>query len=157
MKTIASYMATMAIVASLAFAPISTFAQVQATMPVLYNQSGQAVNNGTTGPLAAGYYYLQPNQPGTQVYYYGNGTYFDPVTGLYGGSAVNDPYGIAGVSLGYSSTVLQPTTPTVPNTGAGGNAGVTWAILAVSAAVVAAGTAYLATSRKRLATTSLQH
>ncbi len=157
MKTIASYMATAAVVASLAFVPISAFAQVQATMPVLYNQSGQPVNNGTTGPLAAGYYFLQPNQPGTQVYYYGNGTYFDPVTGLYGGSAVNDPYGIAGVSLGYSATVLQPSAPLVPNTGAGGNAAATWAILAASAAAIAAGTAYLASSKKRLASAGMQH
>lgn len=126
----------------------------EATMPVLYNQSGQAMNVNTTGPLAAGYYYLGTG--GThQVYYYGNGTYYDPSSGTYGGSAVNDPNGTSGVSLGYSSAVTAPgyvtsgssNTPGVPNTGAGGDATATWITLAISGLIVAGGATYLVRTR----------
>lgn len=126
----------------------------EATMPVLYNQSGQAMNVNTTTALPAGYYYLGTG--GThQVYYYGNGTYYDPSTGTYGGSAVNDPNGTAGVSLGYSSAVTAPgyvtnangSAPGVPNTGAGGDATATWITLAISALIVAGGATYLVRTR----------
>src|SRR4051812_1936413 len=112
--------------------PIAASAQTAATMPVLYNQSGMQINAGNTSALPAGYYYLGTG--GTrQVYYYGNGTYFDPATGEFGGS-VNNPSGQAGVNLGYmtntgvytgstgtTGTTGSGSTPGVPNTGSGGD------------------------------------
>ena len=54
--------------------------------------------------LSAGYYYLtsNPSSGGLQVQYYGNGTYYNPAIGQYGGNVTN-PNGTAGVSLGYSA------------------------------------------------------
>ena len=128
----------------------TTSSGVQAVMPVLYNASGQPVNTNTTGPLAAGYYYLGTGAP-QQVYYYGNGVYYTPATGVYGGSAVNDPNGTSGVALGYSTDDTNPTsvstTPGVPNTGAGGEATATWITLILAALVVAGGVAYLVSTR----------
>jgi hypothetical protein len=128
----------------------TTASGVQAVMPVLYNASGQPVNVNTTGPLAAGYYYLGTGAT-QQVYYYGNGVFYNPGTGVYGGSAVNDPNGTSGVALGYSTDVTNPssvtTTPGVPNTGAGGEATATWITLILAALVVAGGVAYLVTTR----------
>jgi len=66
-----------------------------AAMPALYTQSTQ-VNTMNT-QLASGYYTLASGQ---QVYYYGNGTYYNPGILLYGGS-INDSSGMAGASLGY--------------------------------------------------------
>jgi hypothetical protein len=124
---------------SLAFAQTST-----AVMPALYNSSGTEVNS-TTASLAAGYYYLGlPSAGGHQVEYYGNGTYYDPTTMTYGGS-VNDPSGMAGVSLGYNAS---GTTIGLPNTGAGGNAGLNWAILGIAGIVAIAGMAYLGATRR---------
>jgi hypothetical protein len=110
------------------------------------------VNVNTTGPLAAGYYYLATGAQ-HQVYYYGNGVFYDPATGTYGGSAVYDANGTAGVSLGYSTAVTNPGyvtstgsasgTPGVPNTGAGGDATATWVTLAIAGLVVIGGIAYL--------------
>jgi hypothetical protein len=68
-----------------------------AVMPTLFNSNNTAVNTGT-GFLAAGYY----NLGGHQVYYYGNGTFYDPSTQTYGGS-ISNPKGTAGTSLGYSA------------------------------------------------------
>ena len=91
-------------------------AQTTATMPILYSQTGSAVNVASNTSLSAGWYYLQSNgSSASQVYYYGNGTYYNANTGQYGGS-VGDPNGTAGVSLNYTST------PGIPNTGAGGAA-----------------------------------
>ncbi len=132
----------------------TTVSGVQAVMPVLYNAAGQTVNVNTTGPLAAGYYYLSPGAV-QQVYYYGNGVFYNAATGVYGGSAVNNPNGTAGVALGYSTDVTNPssvtTTPGVPNTGAGGEAMATWITLVLAAVVVAGGVAYLVISRPRTA------
>jgi hypothetical protein len=70
-----------------------------AMMPTLYNKNGVVVNaNG--GILPAGYYSLSPS--GTQIYYYGNGTYYNPSVLMYGGSVTN-PNGTANVALGYSA------------------------------------------------------
>jgi hypothetical protein len=82
---------------------------VAASMPALYNQNGVVANIGS-GPLALGYYYLGgTSQSGAdQVYYYGNGTYFDTVTMQYGGN-VSDPSGTAGVSFNYGVTVAYGT------------------------------------------------
>ncbi len=121
-----------------------------ATMPTLYNSSGQPVNVNTTGPLAAGYYYLAPGAQ-HQVYYYGNGVYYDPSTGTYGGSSVYDPNGTAGVSLGYSAAVTSADyvsgTPGVPNTGMGGEATATWITLVLAGLIVAGGVTYLVRTR----------
>lgn len=132
--------------------PVVAMAQTYqaATMPVLYNSSGQAVNIGNTTALAAGYYSLSPG--GQQVYYYGNGTFYNPSTETYGGSVTN-PLGTAGVNLGYSVTVMSPdatyaATPGVPNTGAGGEALATWITLALSLAIAASGISYLIVTRK---------
>lgn len=122
-----------------------------ATMPVLYNSSGQPVNVNSTGALAAGYYYLAPGSQ-QQVYYYGNGVFYNPATGTYGGSSVYDPNGTAGVSLGYSTAVTSPSyttsgTPGVPNTGAGGEATATWITLILAGLIVAGGVTYLVRTR----------
>ncbi|MDE2188166.1 MAG: hypothetical protein KGJ35_00350 [Patescibacteria group bacterium] len=110
-----------------------------ATMPVFYNQYGAQVNAGTAA-LPAGTYYLAPN--GTEmISYYGNGVYYEPGTGTYGGSSVNDPNGTAGVSLGYSSSVGG--TPGVPNTGLGGFATRNWLYLLFSGFAVLIGATYV--------------
>lgn len=127
----------------------SVNAQTVATMPTLYNQSGVAVNNMTNTYLSAGWYYLAPGaQASNQVYYYGNGTYYNANTQLYGGS-VNDPNGTAGVSLGYVNSV-NVNAPGIPNTGAGGNSTMVWTTLVLSGLVTAAGLAYLVNARKNL-------
>lgn len=128
--------------AAVLVAPLA-FAQTQTTMPVFYNQTGQPVNTGNTA-LPAGYYYLQSNGQG-QVYYYGNGVYYDATAKTYGGS-VHDPSGTAGVALNYAAGTVA-VTPTAPNTGLGGNAASVWAALVLSATVVLAGAAYIVTSR----------
>jgi len=71
-----------------------------ATMPALFNQNNQQVN-ATGSYLSAGYYYLGggPSAGGVQVYYYGNGVYYNSNTQTYSGS-INNPNGTAGVSLG---------------------------------------------------------
>ena len=69
-------------ISGFAFSAVAN-AQVAETTSVFYNQAGQAVNpNGTLEP--AGYYY---NSSGQQIYYYGNGTSYNPETGTYGGQA----------------------------------------------------------------------
>ena len=125
--------------------PTAAFAQTYATMPVLYNTSGQQVNAGSTTAVPAGYYYLGLNST-QQVYYYGNGTYYNAATGTYGGS-VSNPFGTAGANLGYvtSGTAVYPG---VPNTGAGGGALATWVTLALASLIVASGVVYLWTTRK---------
>lgn len=108
-----------------------------AVMPILYTSSGAPANtNG--GTLAPGYYFLAPG--GEQVYYYGNGTYYNPTTMTYGGSA-GDPTGAAGtytVSAVSGTPGLQ-----VPNTGAGGNALATYLTLAAALMVAGVGVVYL--------------
>lgn len=129
-------------------APLSASAQVMATMPTLYNQNGVAVNVNNTSPLPAGYYYLQPSAlASSQVYYYGNGTYYDESTHLFGGS-INNSNGVAGVPLGYAvvtSTIVS--SPGVPSTGVGGNAVTLWSIVIASVAVLVSGGAYLMNRR----------
>ena len=122
------------------FARETAYAQT-ATMPALYNQNGAEVNSGS-GTLGAGYYYLGggPSQGGHQVYYYGNGTYYDATTQTYGGS-VTDPNGTAGVVLNYANTTT--TVPGVPNTGAGGQAASNWLVLLLAGAAFLVSTAYI--------------
>ena len=128
------------IAASLAVG-LSAHAQVAATMPVLYDANGNTVNTGV-GPLPAGNYYLGggPATGGHQIYYYGNGTYYDATTQTYGGST-SDPNGTSGAALNYATPTV---TPGVPNTGAGGMAAYNWAILIVSGVVLAGALAYIA-------------
>lgn len=131
----------------------SVSAQSTATMPVLYNQNGIAVNTTSNTVLAAGWYYLAPGGAmANQVQYFGNGTFYQPSNGTYGGS-VGDPYGTAGVSLNY---VLPSMTPSVPNTGAGGTSALTWVTLALSALVAAGGLAYLVTAKHNYTPTALK-
>lgn len=133
--------------------PVAAFAQTAATMPVFYNAQGQQVNGAGSAALPAGYYYLQPNGQGQQVYYYGNGTYYDPSIGQYGGS-VSNPNGTAGANLGYTNgTVGQydnTTTPGVPNTGAGGGALAAWLTLILAGSAVVLGVMYLGWSRRNV-------
>lgn len=144
-----------------AIAPVaSAQTQTYATMPTFYSASGQPVNVGNTTALPAGYYYLSPG--GQQVYYYGNGTYYNPATGMYGGS-VNNSLGTAGYNLGYTTTYADPNNlyqgsggatgssasyPGVPNTGLGGEALATWITLVLSLGVVIAGVSYLVATRR---------
>jgi hypothetical protein len=92
-------------ITAVAAIPAVSFAQFQgATMPALYDQNGTQANVGN-GYLIAGYYYLgnSPTSGGHQIYYYGNGTYYDGTIGQYGGS-VNDQNGTAGVALNYGTS-----------------------------------------------------
>lgn len=154
MKSILFIAAVMTFVSVAISAPLSTSAQTtMATMPILYSQSGAAVNVNTSTPLPAGYYYLQPGaQASTRVYYYGNGTYYSESTGLFGGSVTN-PNGTAGVPLGYAALTgtIITTSPGVPNTGAGGMATTLWSAMIASAAVLIAGGAYFFNRRLFLA------
>jgi hypothetical protein len=125
----------------------SVSAQTTATMPTLYSQSGVAMNVSTNTYLPAGWYFLQPGgAAASQVYYYGNGTFYNANTMTYGGS-IGDPNGTAGVVLNYTSPVG---TPGLPNTGAGGNSAMVWMTLILSGMVAVAGLAFLANSRPRL-------
>jgi hypothetical protein len=120
------------------------------TMPALYDQSGTQVNSAnSTSRLQAGTYYLNNN--GTnEVYYYGNGNYYDPRTMTYWGTNTNSN-GAAGTGIINLSASLAQTntntntgntgtgdtttgsdttlTPGVPNTGAGGAALTNWLLL----------------------------
>ena len=116
-------------------------AQTVGTMPMLFNQNNVEVNGSNTY-LAAGYYNLAGGQ---QVYYYGNGTFYNATAQTYGGS-VNNPSGMAGVSIGSAGSAA--TAPGLPNTGVGGNAAMNWTILLASAAIAVAGIAYLGKSRE---------
>ena len=118
----------------------TTTGSQNATMPVLYDEDGTSLNTEANERLDAGWYYLQS---GRQVYYDGAGVYFDPATGLYGGSSAN-PNGTAGVILNYVPYTGTIMTPGVPNTGLGGNATLTWVILALSGAFAVAGISYMA-------------
>ncbi len=106
--------------------------------PVFY-QNGTAVNPGGTA-LPAGHYNLQNGQ---QVYYYGNGTYYDPSTGTYGGQVFTSPTVLA---VAGTSTM----SPGVPNTGAGGDA--TYTILGVIASLIIAGTGMIYLARNKTVT-----
>lgn len=146
MKRTASFLIGASLLASAAILPLAAMAQTnQAMMPTLYDQSGNPVNTTNT-KVPAGYYFLQTGGQ-HQVYYYGNGTYYDASVGQYGGS-ISDPNGTSGAGLGYvnSTGTVVASAPGVPNTGAGGNAPVTWTILAISALVVLAGAASLSYS-----------
>ena len=126
----------------------SVSAQTMATMPTLYNQYGTAVNIATNTSLPAGTYFLAPGDSvTTEVQYYGNGMFYNPSAGIYGGS-VNDPNGTAGVSLNYVSSVENA--PGIPNTGAGGESVAVWMTLIASGLVVLGGLAYLLNARQSL-------
>ena len=99
---------------------------VNGATPVLYNQSGQAVNPSGTA-LAAGYYYLAN---GNQVYYYGNGTYFNNATNTYGGMI-------------FGGTIASAGTPSAPNTGMGGESYMNWILLVATAMVFLGGATYV--------------
>ncbi|MDE1975508.1 MAG: hypothetical protein KGI49_03310 [Patescibacteria group bacterium] len=122
---------------------VAVYAATDAVMPALYNQSGQQVNSANTTAVAAGWYYLNTNaSANSKVYYYGNGVYYDPTAGIYGGSAVKDPNGTAGVDLGYAASVLT-SSASAPNTGLGGNATTNWLVLIVSGLVMMVGATYV--------------
>ena len=125
-------------------------AQAMAVMPVLYNASSQAVNTTSGVSLAAGNYYLQPGASSVnEVYYNGAGvfSYYNTSNGSYYGGSVYNPNGTAGVSLNY---VANPTSPSVPNTGVGGDSAVLWFTIVLSGLVTASGLAYLARARHGL-------
>lgn len=142
--------------------PIAAFAQVGTTvgqMPVLYSSTGTAMNTSGTSSLGAGYYYLSPG--GQQVYYFGNGTYYNPATGEYGGN-IGNPTGRAGsYTATYYPVAQAPTqtvpgvadnslTPGVPNTGAGGGSLAAWVTLVVSGVAMVGGLIALAWSRRNV-------
>ncbi len=97
---------------TLAFVLAFTVVQADtlATMPVLYNASGVAVNS-SGGVLPAGTYYLGvgATQP---VNYFGDGSFYNPATRMYGGSVFN-PTGRAG-------TFTVPSQGEAPDPGTGG-------------------------------------
>ena len=125
-------------------------AQTVATMPILYSQSGVAMNIATNSALAAGTYFLAPGGSVTnEVQYYGNGMFYNPSLGIYGGSVTADPNGTAGVALNYVSAVENA--PGIPNTGAGGEALAVWMTLAISGLVAVGGLAYLVKGKRTLA------
>ena len=131
-RSIFSLLAAFALIFVGAGAALSARAQTTiGNTPILYNQSGIAVNPEGTA-LSAGYYYLRN---GDQVYYYGNGIYYDPfsTTQIYGGHLLD-----ANGNLVYYST------PGAPNTGVGGAAvAMTWFTLIASGIVALVGMAYL--------------
>ena len=123
-------------------------AQTVTPTPIFYNQSGMVINNGN-GAISQGWYY---NQSGQSVYYYGDGTYYNPENGVYYGlngstmSVSNPSAGIAseGARPVTSTTVTTTTVvPTAPNTGAGGEAGANILALVLSGLVAVAGVTYL--------------
>ncbi len=118
-------------------------------MPVLYNSSGQSVNT-SGGSLAPGYYYLTTDAH-QQVYYYGDGTFYNSTTGLFGGN-VSNPTGAAGSYTVYGSGSAG--TVGIPNTGVGGDAGVVWAMLAFSLLASLAGGVYVVRAYRRTVTPS---
>ena len=130
-----------ALVALFSVGTAVTYAQMAATMPVIYNQNGMAINTGT-GYLPAGVYFLStPSSTAHQIDYYGNGTFYDLTTQTYGGS-VSNPNGTAGVTLTYGTAVG------LPNTGNGGDALINWMILGVSSLIAISGFVYLGKTRR---------
>ena len=139
---IASYAFVATFVAAAATVGGALTASAQtATMPALYNSAGMQVNNSNTGALPAGDYFLAPGaSTNTEVYYYGNGTYYDSTTGMYGGS-VADPNGTAGITINSTGA------PGVPDTGFGGDSAAVWMTLLASGLVIAGGATYLFKAR----------
>ena len=189
MKILSSklFIATLVVLGSISFA-LSANAQVAASTPIFYTQTGTVVNPGGS-VVPAGYYYLANHD---QIYYYGNGTYYDPTTQTYGGhifgttvvstdaapifynqagQAVNPmgaalPAGIYYLANGNqveyygNGTYYNPTTkmyggmifsgmaataatPGIPNTGMGGQAAMNWFLLAATALVFLGTTVYI--------------
>ena len=123
-------------------------AQTVPPTPALYNQTDVLVNpNGSA--LIPGWYY---NLGGQSVYYYGDGTYYNPENGIY--------YGLNGSMMSVSNPAVVPAelsgsavVPSAPNTGAGGEASANIIALVVSGLLAAAGITYLlrgTASRKTL-------
>lgn len=140
-----STLSVFVIAAALLFAGGAVQADTIGTMPVLYNSSGQAVNT-SGGVLPAGTYYLGMNatQP---VTYFGDGSFYNAATNLYGGSVYN-PTGAAGTFvIPTQGEAIDPTTVGVPNTGMGGDAANLWVTLALSGLAAAFGAYYIARSR----------
>lgn len=136
------------IIAVFGFGTFTVHAQTQATsgtMPILYNSSGSAVNTSGTY-LPTGTYYLDTG--GQHWVSYSDGVYYDPSTNTFGGSIYN-PTGRAG-TFSYSGPQsntgsINNTTYSnvgVPNTGAGGDAEMTWVVLALAAIFGIAGAVY---------------
>ena len=144
-----SILAFAAFLAVSVMAVASASAQTIATMPTLYNAYGVAVNVSTNTSLAAGTYFLAPGDSvTTEVQYFGNGMYYNPALGIYGGSVTADPNGTAGVALNYVSAVENA--PGIPNTGAGGEALAVWMTLAISGLIAIGGLAYLMNAKQVL-------
>jgi hypothetical protein len=124
-------------------------AQTTGTMPTLYNSSGQSVNT-SGGTLQRGYYFLSPSGTGSQVYYYGDGTYYNFATGAFEGNVANSTGGAGSYMIPAATTGGSGTGGTVgiPNTGVGGDAGVAWAVLAMSAFAAALGVLYIVRARR---------
>ncbi len=122
-----------AFVAITALSSLQVHAQTM-SMPVFYDVNGNEVNTNNDGSfLQAGTYYRNSNGTG-EVFYYGNGRFYDPSTMTYWGSEVNST-GASGVAISnLTPTFAQDNsgvfTPGVPNTGAGGQAVTNWLMLA---------------------------
>ncbi len=98
--------------------------------------------NGGYVNIAPGY---SPSSFGT-YYNSSTGYYYDPSTGFYSTSApTGQIYGVPQTTLPTTPGPIY-TTPGLPNTGAGGNAPVTMAILALTALLSIGGMAYLGRS-----------
>lgn len=133
-----NYISKLIIVTALVLATALSVLSVNAqtyTMPALYDQQGNQVNDAdNTTPLNAGKYYLNSN--GTnEVYYYGNGNYYDPRTLIYWGTQTYTNGAEGATIMNLSQSIAQTNagnttvTPGVPNTGAGGAALTNWLML----------------------------
>ncbi len=119
--------------------PVAASAQISNTMPALYDASGDQVNDNNSTSLAAGYYFLDSDaEMNSRVYYFGNGTYYNANTGMYGGH-ISNPSGRGGATFVDSMVVV----PGVPNTGAGGQSPVLWLMLALTGILAITGMTYL--------------
>ena len=123
------------------FVPTSATSAVTTvnSTPVFYTQLGSPVYAIPGQAIPAGRYFMANGSP---LYYYGDGVYYNPTSQTYG-----DIYYPSFISTTYpGSFVVVNTpakTPTAPNTGAGGEAPLNWALLMLSALIVVVGTTYL--------------
>jgi hypothetical protein len=144
MNKITAILTSVLMMAVFAFLPVSASAQMSNTMPALYNESGDQVNDESGTKLSAGYYFLDSDASAdSRVYYFGNGTFYNANTGTYGGH-ISNPNGTAGVTFADMTPVI---TPGVPNTGTGGPSLILILTLVLSGILAVTGLTYIASER----------
>jgi hypothetical protein len=122
------------------------------TTNTYYNaQTGQYSSTAPVGAAPAnstGGYTIPSGYTGSSFGTYYNpttGQYYDPATGFYSTSAPVGPMYPVTTTTGVNTTIG------LPNTGAGGNAATTWALLAVSAAIIVGASTILLSRRNSIA------